>query len=225
MRTAVKTGINTVTRVMPDGTKVFRYYNRKTGIFLGFDRDAAIQEALSGPPKENLEFAVRLRDPIVQTGLQDVRLSVGNAGEMLAMAELSMGGLIVLHPNTNTAYDFAVDDGNGFWRVQVKTKKSEAPAVKGVCHFQLARRSNGIVLPNYHARGIDIIAFVYWPWRAIILKRASDLTKASLFSLPVRSFHELSPVVTRWEKMTNAMRGPGVATAEQQACNAVADPG
>lgn len=46
-----RTGINTVTRKRPDGTKVKVYYDRQTGHNLGSDRDAAIVAALQQPTR------------------------------------------------------------------------------------------------------------------------------------------------------------------------------
>lgn len=44
-----RTGINTVTRRQPDGTVVRHYYDRRTRLYLGTDRDKAIAAALEVP--------------------------------------------------------------------------------------------------------------------------------------------------------------------------------
>ncbi len=46
-----KTGINTVTRKQPDGTRARHYYDRASGRYLGTDRDKAIDAALSQPAR------------------------------------------------------------------------------------------------------------------------------------------------------------------------------
>lgn len=46
-----QTGINTVTRKRPDGSRVRHYYDRKSGHYLGTDRDKAIAQALQQPTR------------------------------------------------------------------------------------------------------------------------------------------------------------------------------
>lgn len=48
-----RTGINTVTRHRPDGSVVRHYYDRRTRLYLGTDRDAAIEAAAGTPAKSS----------------------------------------------------------------------------------------------------------------------------------------------------------------------------
>lgn len=205
MSPPLRHGIKTVNRRLPDGTTRTYLYDRATGDSLGNDWDAAValrDERHQSKP----EFAAGLVEPITRGAQQDRRLAAGEAGELLVMAELAMGGLILLKPSHHTPYDFAVDDGASLWRVQVKTKKELLDSRKRQVVFQLGRQINGRRLPSYADRGVDMIAFVYWPWRAIMIRRASEYHAKQYVTFPIGTFRDLPPLLDRWSKMTAAMR-------------------
>lgn len=134
----MKTGINTVTRRNPDGSVRRQFYHRESGNYLGDDKEKAIQAALDVDATRLPRVALSMRIP---EAAHDHRLALGEAGELLVRAELLAAGLIVCAPSPGAAYDFAVDDGIRFWRVQVKTRMIDSSKQ---CQFFLFARGKGV---------------------------------------------------------------------------------
>lgn len=202
------TGLNTVTRRRPDGTVVSHYYDRKTGTPLGTDRESAIATARSGIMAESV---VPLSGRLA-SGIYDHRLALGDAGEWLVRSELVASGLIVATPNSGARYDFAIDDGCRFWRMQVKTRLGGGHTA---CSFMLFSRGAGVKPEpmNYHLRGVDLFAFVNWHERAVIFRCAKEVGDARAVHIPTRLFRGLPSVADRWKAITEVINSGATAVA------------
>lgn len=207
----ITTGLNTVTRTRPDGTRMAFYYDRKTGIPLGSDRDAAIAAAKSRSLHLEIPRSGRAEDPI-----HDHRLGLGDAGEHLAKAELMAAGFIICEPVAGAAYDFVVDDGHRFWRVQVKTRMCDN-VIKASFTFA-TRGGKGKPLPReYHLQGIDILALVNWRERVVVFCDAKHAEGLTQISLPLTAFCRLECAAIRWAKLTKELTERATAAVAHQA--------
>jgi hypothetical protein len=199
-----RTGINTVTRVLKDGSKTRIYYDRGSGERLGEDRNAAIAAALGGSiPEGPLVRPSGRISARVHRAIYDHRLALGAAGEAFVQSELVAAGLIVCTPSSGAPYDIIVDDGERLWRVEVKTRSGVGRRTT----FLLFSRGKGVapVARNYHNHGVDILALVNWSYRAVFFVDARAAEGEKTIVVPNAEFANASSIGLSWENVAGTL--------------------